>query len=161
MTGQSYDDDYIANLLAKDAKTAKKTYELVGIDAFGSKRYVTTLTGGAPWRSTFAPHNRLVESYKQQTEVWRAEAQHELLAQHHPPNRQSQCCPARQRSRRVECTPQRNEPREVTSPEERRYQEAEESRRTADALVERGRGCAYQAEQEIRRRQKWRRRTWQ
>jgi hypothetical protein len=49
MTGQSYDDDYIANLLTKDAKTAKKTYELVGIDAFSSKRYVTTLTGGAPW----------------------------------------------------------------------------------------------------------------
>jgi hypothetical protein len=42
MTGRSFDDDYVANLLAKDAKSAKKTYELVGIDAFSSKRYVSS-----------------------------------------------------------------------------------------------------------------------
>jgi hypothetical protein len=64
MTGQSYDDDYVASLLAKDAKSAKKTYELVGIDAFSSKRYVSTLTGCATRKSTFALHHRLVETHQ-------------------------------------------------------------------------------------------------
>ena len=36
------EDEYIAKLLQEDAKSAKKTYELVGIDAFNSKRCVSS-----------------------------------------------------------------------------------------------------------------------
>lgn len=39
------DDNYIAKLLAQDAKTANKKYELVGLDAFSLKRCVTGLHG--------------------------------------------------------------------------------------------------------------------
>jgi hypothetical protein len=34
------DDEYIAKLLAQDAKKTSKTYDLVGIDAFNPKRCV-------------------------------------------------------------------------------------------------------------------------
>jgi hypothetical protein len=37
------DDNFIAQLLVQDAKTATKKYELVGLDAFSSKRCVTNL----------------------------------------------------------------------------------------------------------------------
>jgi hypothetical protein len=36
-------DEYVAKLLAQDAKKASKTYDLVGIDAFNSKRCVWSL----------------------------------------------------------------------------------------------------------------------
>lgn len=36
------DDGYIAKLLAEDAKSARKTYELVGLDAFNPKRCVAS-----------------------------------------------------------------------------------------------------------------------
>lgn len=39
------DDEYVANLLKQDAKTAKTKYELVGIEAFNSKRCVASLFG--------------------------------------------------------------------------------------------------------------------
>jgi hypothetical protein len=45
MTGNLDDDEYVANLLKQDAKSAKKKYELVGIDAFNPKRCVTNLLG--------------------------------------------------------------------------------------------------------------------
>ncbi|KAF2132200.1 hypothetical protein P153DRAFT_383087 [Dothidotthia symphoricarpi CBS 119687] len=38
MAGNIHDDEYVANLLDQDAKSAKKKYELVGIDAFNPKR---------------------------------------------------------------------------------------------------------------------------
>jgi hypothetical protein len=59
MTGQTYDDEYVAKLLAQDAKSAKKTYELVGIDAFGSKRCVPTLTCCTARRGTIVIHDRI------------------------------------------------------------------------------------------------------
>lgn len=34
------DDEYVAKLLAQDAKKTTKTYDLVGLDAFNSKRCV-------------------------------------------------------------------------------------------------------------------------
>lgn len=37
------DDEYVANLLAQDAKKTSKTYDLVGIDAFNPKRCVGSL----------------------------------------------------------------------------------------------------------------------
>ncbi|KAH8714785.1 hypothetical protein GQ44DRAFT_688902 [Phaeosphaeriaceae sp. PMI808] len=37
MPNHIYDDEYVANLLKQDAKTATKNYELVGMDAFNSK----------------------------------------------------------------------------------------------------------------------------
>ena len=42
MTNDINDDDYVANLLKQDAKSAKKKYELVGIDAFNPKRCVSS-----------------------------------------------------------------------------------------------------------------------
>jgi hypothetical protein len=37
------DDEYVAKLLAQDAKKASKTYDLVGMDAFNPKRCVGSL----------------------------------------------------------------------------------------------------------------------
>lgn len=37
------DDEYVARLLAQDAKKTSKTYELVGLDAFNPKRCVRSL----------------------------------------------------------------------------------------------------------------------
>jgi hypothetical protein len=47
MAGNLDDDEYIAKLLKQDAKSAKKTYELVGLDAFNPKRCVANLLGSA------------------------------------------------------------------------------------------------------------------
>jgi hypothetical protein len=41
------DDEYVATLLKQEAKSAKKTYELVGLDAFNPKRCVTILISSA------------------------------------------------------------------------------------------------------------------
>jgi hypothetical protein len=43
MAGNLDDDEYIASILKQDAQTAKKKYELVGLDAFNPKRCVTSL----------------------------------------------------------------------------------------------------------------------
>ncbi|KAH7402561.1 hypothetical protein BKA66DRAFT_449046 [Pyrenochaeta sp. MPI-SDFR-AT-0127] len=48
MTGRLDDDEYVANLLKEDAKSATKKYELVGIDAFNPKR----IKSGAPKPNT-------------------------------------------------------------------------------------------------------------
>ena len=37
------DDEYVARLLAQDAKKTSKTYDLVGLDAFNPKRCVGSL----------------------------------------------------------------------------------------------------------------------
>jgi hypothetical protein len=58
MTGNTFDDNYVAKLLAQDAKSAKKTYDLVGIDAFSSKRCVLTLISCSAEKFTVALHNR-------------------------------------------------------------------------------------------------------
>jgi hypothetical protein len=41
------DDEYVATLLKQEAKSAKKTYELVGLDAFNPKRCVAVLISSA------------------------------------------------------------------------------------------------------------------
>jgi hypothetical protein len=43
MAGNLDDDEYVASLIKQDAQTAKKKYELVGLDAFNPKRCVTSL----------------------------------------------------------------------------------------------------------------------
>jgi hypothetical protein len=45
MSDSINDDEYIASLLTQEAKNAKKKYELVGLDAFSSKRCATGLSG--------------------------------------------------------------------------------------------------------------------
>lgn len=39
MADNLHDDEFVANLLKQDAKSATKKYELVGIDAFNPRRY--------------------------------------------------------------------------------------------------------------------------
>jgi hypothetical protein len=45
MAGNVNDDEYVASLLRQDAQSAKKKYELVGINAFNPKRCVPSLPG--------------------------------------------------------------------------------------------------------------------
>jgi hypothetical protein len=43
MATDEINDEYVANLLKKDAKIAAKNYKLVGLEAFNPKRCVTNL----------------------------------------------------------------------------------------------------------------------
>jgi len=55
MAGKAIDDDeYVANLLKQDAEQAAKQYRLVGLDAFRSARYVSSLHA-KPTRSFLPP----------------------------------------------------------------------------------------------------------
>jgi hypothetical protein len=45
MAANINDDEYVANLLKQDAKSARKKYDLVGIDAFSHKRCVGNFPG--------------------------------------------------------------------------------------------------------------------
>ena len=114
MASKLDDDEYVANLLKQDAKNATKKYELVGIDAFNSKRCVANrfdLRNCSDCTSTCALCDSLDTTDNSQVEVRSAETQHRFSTTPHPPNGQPQCGAARKGSRGIECASQADEPR--------------------------------------------------
>lgn len=80
--GNIEDDNYVANLLKKDAEKAAKRYELVGIDAFNPKRCVPSLLCGA---SGFLPQRNIISCFDCMQDAHSAYAGQDLELQNRTP----------------------------------------------------------------------------